>query len=111
LPHPGAGGPGLTHLNFFSFYFNMFKEHIFRIRGGGKAALLLAKPTASGDAGASPQGGRKKMRLPWPADIFSLYALPKCRMCRAVIIIESYCRNIQSRNPVVPEQKQRTARP
>jgi hypothetical protein len=29
--------------------------HTFEIRGGGKAALLLTKPAASGDAGASPQ--------------------------------------------------------
>jgi hypothetical protein len=37
---------------------------MFWIRSGGKAALLLTKPAASGDAFASPQGGRKKMRLP-----------------------------------------------
>jgi hypothetical protein len=41
----------------------MFNENAFRIRGGG-AALLLAKPAASGDAFASPQGGREKMRPP-----------------------------------------------
>jgi hypothetical protein len=34
------------------------------IHGGGKAALLPTKPAASGAAFASPQGGRKKMRLP-----------------------------------------------
>jgi hypothetical protein len=34
----------------------------FQIRGG-EAAPLLAKPAASGDAFASPQGRRKKMRL------------------------------------------------
>jgi hypothetical protein len=33
---------GQTHLNFFSFYFNMPNKHAFRIRGGGEAALLLA---------------------------------------------------------------------
>jgi hypothetical protein len=55
---------GPTHLNFFSFYFNMFRGHVFWIRGGGETALLLAKPAASGDAGASPRGGRKKMRPP-----------------------------------------------
>jgi hypothetical protein len=55
----------LTHLNFFSFYFNRFNEHAFRIRGGGEAASLLAKPAASGDAFASPRGGRKKVRPPW----------------------------------------------
>jgi hypothetical protein len=42
----------------------MFKGDVFWIRGGGEAALLLAKPAASGDAFASPQGGCKKMRLP-----------------------------------------------
>jgi hypothetical protein len=36
----------------------------FQIRNGGNAASLLAGPAASGDAFASPQGGRKKMRLP-----------------------------------------------
>jgi hypothetical protein len=35
-----------------------------QIRNGGKAAPLLTKPAASGDAFASPRGGRKKMRLP-----------------------------------------------
>jgi hypothetical protein len=38
--------------------------HAFEIRGGGKAALLLTKPAASGDACASPQGRRNKMRQP-----------------------------------------------
>jgi hypothetical protein len=30
--------------------------YVFEIRGGGEAALLLAKPAASDDACASPQG-------------------------------------------------------
>jgi hypothetical protein len=37
------------------------------IRSGGKAALLPTKPAASGDAFASPQGRRNKMRLPCTA--------------------------------------------
>jgi hypothetical protein len=35
--------------------------YVFEIRGGGNAALLLTKPAASGDACASPQGGRNKL--------------------------------------------------
>jgi hypothetical protein len=46
--------------------------HTFEIRGGGKAALLLTKPAASGDACASPQGRRNKMRLPCPQGDFRL---------------------------------------
>jgi hypothetical protein len=48
---------------FLFVLFQYVQRHIFWIRGGGEAALLLAKPAASGDACASPQGGCKKMRL------------------------------------------------
>jgi hypothetical protein len=48
---------GRTHLNFFSFYFTMFKGHVFWIRGGGEAALLLAKPAALQASAVSLRSG------------------------------------------------------
>jgi hypothetical protein len=41
--------PGLTHLNFILLIQDIM-IHAFEIRDGGKAALLLTKPAASGDA-------------------------------------------------------------
>jgi hypothetical protein len=44
LQYNGAFPSGRTHLNFFSFSFNMFKGHVFWIRGGGGEAGVHSNP-------------------------------------------------------------------
>jgi hypothetical protein len=51
------------HLNFYSFD-SACSNVLLSDSHGGKAASLLTKPAASGDAFASLQGGRNKMRPP-----------------------------------------------